>query len=792
MKMDKISEHAIHVLEYDSLLNMLSSYAKTSAGKLRIQSFTPSTDIDHIRNQIAETSELKDLINVGQSIPLGGIEDITSIITNRAMSGTALEPEQLLSVASTFQSTNDIRNFSYDSRESAPLLWSESIHLSPHPEIISEIHRCIDIDKSIKDKASSKLSELRRRITKLRSSINKKLYSLINSAELKSAIESNNVTSRNGRPVIAIKSNFRNSVKGSLLDKSNSGFTSFVEPHIITESANELENVKYEERKEVARILRELSMSVFAVKDEIIKNIEILTHIDISNAKAKLSFDYQMEPPNICSSGKLDLMGARHPLLMHFVRDNTSPNQSLPIEKVKSKVIPLSINFDESINLIIITGPNTGGKTVALKTLGLLALMTQSGMHIPASIGTTMPLFEKVFADIGDEQSIEQNLSTFSSHLNNIARVIDNANSKTLVLLDELGSGTDPTEGAALATSILNFLHSSGAKVIATTHLGSLKTFAYSTPRAENASMEFDEKTLEPTFRLLIGQPGSSNALAIARRLGLRNEILVSAEKLIKGKETDSAKLINKVQHLRVKAEQSIEESKKLRKKLERKIEETNAEKKKNYDAANSEIESTFIDVKSVIDEFTNAASNAPEPWNKRTEDLKKRLYELAEGTPLASQRKKFLEELSIGNTVFVQSLNCYAEIKKISKGGKTAVVESDGVNFKVAFNQMLERPFNRPVKKKAKKVSEEEKKPEKKVKSHKSMRGRSRNFLKRLKEGDVVYSSTLNSTVTVETINYEKKKLTAKFGGFLTELPFDKISPVAHKQPRKKLRVEK
>jgi len=781
--MDKISEHAVRVLEYDSLLNLLSSYAKTSTGKRRILHFLPSADINLIRTQISETTELKDLISAGQFLPFGGVEDITQIITNHAFSGAVFEPEQLLSVASTLQSANDVRNFSQTNRDIATLLWLVSSNLTPRPEIISEIYRCIDNDKTIKDSASKKLLSLRRSKNKHQLSINRKLNSLVNSSELKSAIESKNITTRNGRPVIAMKSNFRNAVHGSLLDKSNSGFTSFIEPHIITGIANELESIKYEERKEMARILRELSSMIFAVKDSIIENINILTHIDITNAKAQYSYDYQMNPPDISSSGKLDLTDARHPLLMHFVRDNSSENiPPLQIDKVKSKVVPLSIKFDKELYLIIITGPNTGGKTVALKTLGLLALMSQSGMHIPASTGTTMPVFKKFFADIGDEQSIEQSLSTFSSHLNNIARVIDNSDSETLVLLDELGSGTDPAEGAALAESILTYLHSSGAKVVATTHLGSIKTFAYSTPGAENASMEFDERTLKPTYRLLIGQPGSSNALAIARRLGIKGKILDHAEQLISGKETDTSKLINKVQQLRVDAEQSIEQSETLKRKLKRKIEETEKEKKEIVDVANAEVEFIFKDVKIVVDEFAGAAANAPVPWDKRTLEFKKRIHELADGTPLARQREKFIKNISEGSTVFVQSLNCYATVKAVNRNRKMVVVESDDINFKVAFHKISERPFSRPRKVKEK-VIKEEIKPKKEVKSHKLSLRRSKNFIKNLKQGDIVYSSTLNTTVIIDTINHEKKKLTVKFGGFPTELPFEKISPVRKKQ---------
>ncbi len=773
--MDKSSKHAVRVLEYDSLLKLLESYAKTSAAKKRILNLQPTANVPLIQKQISETSELKDLISSGNFLPLGSTEDILPIITNHALSGASLEPEQLLSIASTLQTANDVHNYSHSNRDIAPLLWSSAIDIAPQPEIISEIYRCIDSDKTVKDTASKKLSSLRRSKTKLRTTINRKLNSLINSSELKSALENKTITSRNGRPVIAMKSNFRNAVQGSLLDKSNSGFTSFIEPHVITETVNELESVRYEERKEVARILRELSASIFVVKESIIENIRILTYIDITNAKAQFSHDYQMTAPEINNAGTLNLSEARHPLLMHFVRDNFSENISpMPIEKVKSKVVSLSIKFDNELNLIIITGPNTGGKTVALKTLGLLTLMAQSGMHIPASAGTTMPAFKKVFADIGDEQSIEQSLSTFSSHLNNIARVIDNADSDTLVLLDELGSGTDPAEGAALATSILNFLHLSGAKVIATTHLGSLKTFAYSTSGAENASMEFDEKTLKPTYRLLVGQPGSSNALAIARRLGLKEEILKYAEKLISGKENDNSKLINKVQQLRVTAENSIKESKKLSSKLKREIEDIKKERKKITEVVNAEVESTFKDVKSVVNEFSKAAANAPPPWNKRAEEFKKRIYELADGTPLARQKEKFIENLSSGKTVFVQSLNCYAFVKTINKSRRTAVVESDGVNFKVGFDNISERPFSRPIKKKIKKEIKPEKK---KIIKHRPVKVK--NFIRNLKKGDAVYSTALGSVVTVDTINHGKKKLVVKFGGFPTELPFDKISPV-------------
>jgi len=301
--------------------------------------------------------------------------------------------------------------------------------------------------------------------------------------------------------------------------------------------------------------------------------------------------------------------------------------------------------------------------------------------------------------------------------------------------------------------------------------------------------MEFDERTLKPTYRLLIGQPGSSNALAIARRLGIKGKILDQAEKLISGKETDSSKLINKVQQLCVDAEHSIEESKKLKSKLKRKLDDTEKEKKKIVDVANIEIESIFKDVKIVVDEFAAAAVNAPVPWDKRTLEFKKRIHELADGTPLARQRDKFIDGISEGSTVFVQSLNCYATVKSINRNRKIVVVESDDVNFKVGFHKISERPFSRPHKAKVK-VIKEETKQKKEVKSHKLFSRRSKNFIKNLKQGDVVYSSTLNTTVIIDTINHEKKKLTVKFGSFPTELPFEKISPMRKNQKSQKSNI--
>ena len=772
--MNKISEHAIKVLEYNALLALLAEYAKTDAGKFSALALKPSTDFTLIKKQIEETSEIYNLISLSEKLPLGKLEDITPLLLNQQIGGAELAPEELLSVAAVLQSAADVFNYAKANKELAPRLWSYAEKISPHPEIISEINRCIDpVDKIVKDSASAKLKELRQAKKRLQDSINKRLTSLINSADLKSAFENKTITTRNGRPVIALKSNFRNVIHGSLLDKSNSGFTSFVEPHIITESANELESARYEERKEIARILRELTKNIFEVKNKILENIDILTRIDLTNAKAQFSFDYKMSAPEINDARNLNLIKARHPLLMHFVKNNFSENSFLSIEEVKQKVVPLSIKSSEDLNLIIITGPNTGGKTVALKTIGLLALMAQTGMHIPAAKGTMLPVFNKIFADIGDEQSIEQSLSTFSSHLKNIARVIDNSDDKTLVLLDELGSGTDPAEGAALAEAILKFLHSAKAKVIATTHLGSLKTFAYSTPGAENASMEFNEKTLEPTYRLLVGQPGSSNALSIARRLGLNSELLDAAEEIISGKETDSAKLINKVQQLRVEAEKSIKRAARLKKKLRKEIAETKNEKEKVSDAANQKVEFILNDVKKIVDEFSSTAASAPTPWNERAAKLKDKVCEICAGTPLAQQREKFIEDLSEGQNVFVQPLNCYAQIKSITKGKKVVVVESDGVNFKVPFEKIFERPFSRPA---VKKKVEKEKKPVKKVIKKRSPVN-IKNFIKNLKVGDEVYSKTLKSVVKIEKINLEKQRLTVNFSGFPAELPFATIA---------------
>lgn len=508
-----MQEKVLRILEFDKVRRRLAEYAGSALGKELAMAISPSVRPDEVNSWQAETTEAKALCQQAAQAPLGGIFDLRETV-KAAKIGRVLPAEDFLSIGSTLRAARLLNKF-FSAREESVVLKSLAEQLVLFPELEEEIERTIGPEGTVNDDATPTLRALRVQIKTLQNRIKDKLESITRSGEHQKYLQDALVTIRNNRYVIPVKQEYKSLFPGIVHDQSASGATLFIEPMAVVEMNNQLRKVEAEAEEEVFRILTRLSTLIGAVATEIEEDLKILARLDLAFAKARLSLAYRGTEPVINDRGYIHLIEARHPLL-------------------EGEVVPIDLTIGENFHTLVITGPNTGGKTVALKTVGLFVLMAQAGLHLPARSGSEISIFHGVYADIGDEQSIEQSLSTFSSHMTNIVSILKEAkDEKCLVLLDELGAGTDPTEGATLAIAILKSLHQKGVRTVATTHYNDLKIFAYNTPGVQNASVEFDPQTLKPTYRLLIGVPGQSNALAIAGRLGLDPEIIVEAKRLI-------------------------------------------------------------------------------------------------------------------------------------------------------------------------------------------------------------------------------------------------------------------
>ncbi|MBP2663846.1 MAG: mutS2 1 [Firmicutes bacterium] len=510
----------LSTLEYNKIRDMLAERAGSIMARELAQELVPVKDAVQVQERLAETAEAREIMNNVPTIPLGGIRDVRATI-KRAELGAILEPHELLAIGSTLYAARRIKGFFADLPVETPLLSLQANQISVLRNIETIIEATVTEQGLIRDDASSELLKLRREVKQAQSRVKEKLDSILRSSEYQKYFQDALVTMRGDRYVIPIKHEFRNNFPGIVHDQSSSGATLFIEPIAIVNLNNDIKQLLAAEKNEIERILTVVTGQIAKVADSLEENLAILAHMDFVFAKAKLSIDMRAIQPIINQQGYVNLIQARHPLI------------------AAEHVVPIDVQLGRHFTTLLITGPNTGGKTVTLKTVGLFALMTQAGLFVPAAPDSEMPIIGNIFADIGDEQSIEQSLSTFSGHMTNLVGILNKISADDLVLIDEIGAGTDPSEGAALAMSILEYIHRIGAKTIATTHYSELKTFAYTRQGIENASVEFDIQTLRPTYRLLIGIPGSSNAFAISQRLGLSDKIIARAKELIHKEHTD-------------------------------------------------------------------------------------------------------------------------------------------------------------------------------------------------------------------------------------------------------------
>jgi DNA mismatch repair protein MutS2 len=558
--------HTLDLLGFDKVRELLAGYAASSLGRDLARQVEPSTDIAAIRKELALTTEMVTALGLGQAPPFSGLHDVR-LLARRAAIGTMLTAEQLLEVGESLNCTGAIYRYRMRLSEQLSGLIEMLAGIEDLGTVGKSIGGCIDGRGHVLDMASRDLAAVRQKLYDLDEKVKAEVRRLLRDPELRRILSYPNATVHGDHYVLPVSVNHRHKVHGVVHRMSNTGETVFIEPASIAGLSAERVSLKADEDREVKRVLRRLSGEVGRVAKPLCYALDVIAKLDLITAKARYSRDFDMYPPDMNAEGRLWLRSARHPLLEQLFRTEPAKPESEPppnsdqssiVNQQSSirKVVPIDVRLGIGFNLLVITGPNTGGKTVTLKTTGLLCLMAQCGMHIPAGEGSLVPVFKHILADIGDEQSLEQSLSTFSSHVSRIASIFEVATADSLVLLDELGAGTDPTEGAALGRAILDQLDKVGCRAIVTTHLGDLKTYAFNNERAENGAVEFDVETMRPTYRLHIGQFGMSNALKIARRLKLPKELLKRAHKYLKRRKGKTGELA-RLQQLREEAEKA-------------------------------------------------------------------------------------------------------------------------------------------------------------------------------------------------------------------------------------------
>ncbi len=542
-----MDERTLRVLEYHKIIGMLTGFAQSEPGKEIAMQLKPVSDIDQILEWQAETSEAESIITIEGTGFISPFPDIRQQL-KKAKIGSVLSPKELLQIGQVLSLISSVKTRMKEHKAKAELQTIPSLisQMNTQPVLLSNIRRCIETEQSLYDYASPELSNIRRQIDRTNDKIHERLNGFLRSPQMVKYLQEPIITMRNGRYVIPVKQENRSNVPGIIHDQSSSGATLFIEPMSVVEANNEVRQLLLKEEAEIERILADLTSQVESVADEVMQALEILIKLDFIFAKGAFSLSIRGIRPRIVDKPSIRIINGRHPLID------------------KDAVVPITLELGREFNTLVITGPNTGGKTVSLKTGGLFVLMAQSGLHLPADFGTEMGVFNNVFADIGDEQSIEQSLSTFSSHMTNIVRILNDVEYDDLVLFDELGAGTDPTEGAALAMSILDYLHSRQIRTMATTHYSELKLYAITQKGVENASVEFDVETLRPTYRLLIGVPGKSNAFEISRRLGLSEALIDGARQYLSKEDVRFEDVIGNIERNRVAAEQERQQAKAL------------------------------------------------------------------------------------------------------------------------------------------------------------------------------------------------------------------------------------
>lgn len=669
-----IDQHTLDRLEFTKIISLIEGKCLTPFGRGEVQSFVPMYDCSTIELRQQQISEMKDLLNFGLPFPLSRIEDCRSLLDKSRVEGIFLDPKEIFVVLELVELSISLHNYDKEGRPKFPAISNHLNALKPFPELVRDIKKAIDERGEIKDDASSKLRSTRLEIGDSRRRIMRQLEQTLSGQTKQAGWQDDIVTQRNGRYVIPVPANLYRADLGILHDRSQSGATFFIEPKETVEQNNRLNMLLQEERLEMDRILRALTRQIAERADRLIDNVEVIGKLDSLHAAASFARLVQANRPRLVNYPMLDLIDARHPLLVAQFGST-------------EKVVPMSINLDDSRQAVLVTGPNTGGKTVMLKTVGLLVLMVQSGLPIPADEKSQIGIFKNVFADIGDEQSLELSLSTFSSHITNIIHAIRAVSGDSLVLFDEIGAGTDPKEGAALAEAVLLHIVNQGAKLLATTHYSQLKTLPLQHASIENASLEFDRETLAPTYRLKLGLPGSSYAVEIAGRLGMPGSICEHAAKLLGAGERSLAELISSMeaQLARVRADQ-VELSERLARaqlleneyktKLETFKNEIATERQSALEETSSLLDSTRKDVEQLVAEIRNsqASKDSIKQIQRKLKDAASTVTDLK--AKHESDRMRSIDALKFlkGDLVRIVTLNKEGQVEAILSGDRARV----------------------------------------------------------------------------------------------------------------------
>ncbi len=686
-------KETLRVLEYDKIKHLLAGFTATPPGRELADELTPLADREAVAESLSLISEMRQLIEQHGSPPVGGSRDLRGALHHLRAEGTWLLPATLLEVLSSLDAAQRCRGY-FLGREQAAGLAALVQGLDGLKELRQGIRESIGQRGEVLDGASFELGDIRRQMLQLRSRIKRSLEALLNSERLAGAFQDRIITERGGRYVVPVRADHRGQVKGFIHDESASGQTLYVEPVSVLEWNNQLQTLLREEQREEERILRRLSAEVRKTGGELRSNQRILARLDFLAAAARFSLRSEGVPVRLAAEPVIELKAARHPLLLFQADGSTRETPAVPVDLL----------LGEGVDTLVISGPNTGGKTVALKTAGLLVLLVKSGLHVPCHPDSRVGLFGRVFADIGDEQSIEENLSTFSGHLTRIGRILREADERSLVLLDEAGTGTDPAEGGALAMAVLDSLRQRGARTLVTTHLNLVKGYAHLQRGVENAAVEFDSQTLAPTYRLHYGIPGASSAFTIARRLGLPEEVLEGAGRYLGSEEREGLELLERLNALRKELDRDLGEAAVLKERARQEREkrkgllaELEAQRQGILDKATRRAEQMVRDAERRLkDLLKDAGQGAEVPRQARLAgELRQMRDEIAGRQPEPQRTGKVPRQTEAGEILRIPSLRTEAEVTRVLEGEVELAVHGKKLRLPLArLEQFTPRRF--------------------------------------------------------------------------------------------------
>lgn len=673
---------SLTTLEYDKIIDRLVSFAASDKAKERLKKLVPMTDIHDINAALSETSDALSRVYAKGAVSFGGVHDVGASV-KRLEIGSSLNTVELLHISSLLTAAARVKNYYEDTTDS---LTGYFHALEPLTPLNTEIKRCILSEDEISDDASANLRSIRRQKVLAAERIHTELNKMLNSSSVRNCLQDFVITSRSGRYCLPVKAEYKSQVPGMVHDQSATGSTLFIEPAAVVKLNNDIRELELKEQAEIEAILAELSAKASEFTDELLTDFQVLTTLDFIFAKAQMSKQYKCSCPVMNTNNYINIKKGRHPLI--------DPH----------KVVPIDIYLGKDFNLLIITGPNTGGKTVSLKTVGLLTLMAQSGLHIPALDHSELAVFDNVFADIGDEQSIEQSLSTFSSHMTNTVSILKEADAHSLILFDEIGAGTDPTEGAALAISILNDLHKRGITTMATTHYSEIKVYALTTDGVENACCEFDVESLRPTYRLLIGIPGKSNAFAISKKLGLPDYIIKDASARMDADDVQFEDLLSDLEHSRITIEKERaeinaykQEIQQLKDELKTKSDRLDERRDKILRKANEEAAAILKDAKEYADQTIktmNKHGMTVKELEKQRSAIRDKMNKHQEKLSVQAAKPKAhkahdISEFKVGTHVRVLSMNLIGTVTAPPSPKGEITVQMGSLSTKTKINNL-------------------------------------------------------------------------------------------------------